>query len=35
MAIIPSGKGAGKLISVMVVVVVGFFIYNYMKKRRA
>jgi len=33
--IIPSGKGAGKLISVMVVVVVGFFIFNYIKKRRA
>jgi len=30
-----SGKGAGKLISVMAVVVVGFFVFNYIQKRRA
>ena len=30
-----SGKGAGKLITIMVVVVVGFFAFNYIKKRRA
>ena len=30
-----TGKGAGKLITIMVVVVVGFFAFNYLKKRRA
>jgi len=35
MKLIPTGSGAGKLITVMVVGVVAFFIYNYMKKRRA
>jgi len=30
-----TGKGAGKLISIMAVVVVGFFVFNYIKKRKA
>jgi len=30
-----TGKGAGKLISVMAVVVIGFFVFNYIQKRRA
>ena len=30
-----SGKGAGKLITIMAVVVVGFFAFNYIKKRKA
>jgi len=30
-----SGKGAGKLVTIMAVVVVGFFAFNYLKKRRA
>jgi len=30
-----TGKGAGKLITIMVVVVVGFFAFNYIKKRKA
>tara|TARA_R110002051_G_C8352454_1_gene440366 strand:+ start:349 stop:453 length:105 start_codon:yes stop_codon:yes gene_type:complete len=30
-----TGKGAGKLISVMAVVVAGFFVFNYIQKRRA
>jgi len=30
-----TGKGAGKLVSVMAVVVVGFFVFNYIQKRRA
>jgi len=30
-----TGKGAGKLISIMAIVVVGFVAYNYIQKRRA
>jgi len=30
-----TGKGAGKIIGVMAVVVVGFFVYNLIQKRRA
>jgi len=30
-----TGKGAGKLISIMAIVVVGFFVFNYIKKRKA
>ena len=28
-----TGKGAGKLIGIMVIVVVGFFAFNYLRKR--
>ena len=35
MAIIGTGKGAGKLITIMAVVVVGFFAFNYLQKRRS
>jgi len=30
-----TGKGAGKLISIMAIVVVGFIAYNFIQKRRA
>ena len=30
-----TGKGAGKLIGIMAVVVVGFFVFNFIQKRRA
>jgi len=30
-----TGKGAGKLITVMAIVVVGFVAYNFIQKRRA
>ena len=35
MKLIPSGSGAGKLISIMAVGVVAFFLYSAWQKRRS